>query len=552
MNNYSGLTILLGRPSRFDYNRLISSSAGEWFDKIIGKHGLTRENLIIQSIPQWEALNKPIHPDTKCILSLGWESHYKLRDQNTTLDEQRGSPYKYQGINCISSFAPQDAFDFKNYEDNYHTSSGDYDSAEEDKNDKNFNKSHGVTSRRNYRFWLRKDIHKAIRATGQGLLDYSPEYIIYPSIEEIEEILFKYQNQYLHIDIEVDVDTLDITCFAFTFEDYHTHELLTPIYIVPLRRYNYECAYDRPFIIWRAIAIAFSRNTVVTYNGHQFDLFVFTYKYRIPFPKRNYDAMIGHHRCFPEVEKSLGHSISLFTDLPYHKNDGIYSPNNRAQELELWKYCGKDVYGMYECRKGQETYAKSIGAWDSIIEANESIVVYLTETVTGIRRDEEECKNIVAENETRIRALVKILNCLVGEQYNPKFLSDGELLNPRSPKQMVTYLFNKKDAGGLGLEPIAYGKIGKSGKANPKADEKVLLKLQVKHNLPSLSVILELRRLKKQNSDLDINFWNPHGRCSVKLSTQEENDTTNENEDDTIINTEQHTDISTCSNEKGS
>ena len=500
---YNGLMILLGRPSRFDLTSLLSGKAGEWFDTQLGRHGITRADCHITSTSLWCQSNRPIPEGTRTILSLGNESHYYLSGGVTSLDENRGSPYKYQdtNINVIASYAPQDAFDLRNYEDAMNA--GDI-NLEEEINDKNYNKGHGVTSRRNYKFWLGKDIYKALRIHSEGIQTYDPQYQIYPSCEEVCDILLTTKDAYLHIDIEVDIDTLDITCFAFTYEHPTTHELITPIYIVPLRRYNYTCAYEQPHKIWQALAVGLSQNTVVTHNGHQFDLFVFTYKYRLPFSKVNFDTIIGMHRCFPEAEKSLGHIISLFTDLPYHKNDGIYNPRNQSQEMELWKYCGKDVFGMYLCRVRIEEYARNNkGMWQSILDAQESIVVYLTETFTGIRRDQVSVEELMRGNASRIEQVTRVLDCLC-----------GRTLNVQSPKQVQQYLFNKKTDGGLALQPMAYGKVSKkTGKPSPKADEKSILKLQVKHNIASLAVILDLRRVKKMNSSLNINFWNPFGQC---------------------------------------
>ncbi len=63
----------------------------------------------------------------------------------------------------------------------------------------------------------------------------------------------------------------------------------------------------------RALAVALRDNTVVIHNA-LFDLFVLAYRYGIPAPPNVYDTMLAHHRLFPEVEKSLGHCISLYTD----------------------------------------------------------------------------------------------------------------------------------------------------------------------------------------------------------------------------------------------
>jgi hypothetical protein len=512
--SYSGITVLLNRPSRFDEqsNRLISGKAGESFDKQFAKYGIDRKDLVIKTAYGWNTLgNRMLLDDTKAILCLGYES-LKLFNTENNIGEMRGSPFLYQGIPVITSFAPQDANDLKDYESSYHEG-GDED---EDPNDKTFNKGHGVTARRNFKFWLNRDIAKTIRIAREGL--NLPEFtpLIYPDIDDICRTLLLYRDCYLHIDIETDPETIDITVFSFCYESI-SGDIITPVYTVPLRRFNYTCAYEQPWKIWQALAVAMARNIVVTHNGHQYDLFVFTYKYRMPFSKRNFDTIIGQHRNFPEVEKSLGHCISLYTDFPFHKNDGIFCPQNREQEMKLWNYNAKDVFTMIYVRQGIEKYAKLIGSWEGIQEANDYIVWTLTETFTGIRRDTDAVNVLIQNNEKRIKQLYRILNALVGQNYNPKFHADDNpiYLNVRSPKQMQQYLFNKKTEGGLGLQPYEYGVVSKkTGIAAPKADEKTLLRLQVKHGIASIAVVLELRRLAKQTSSLEINHWNPYGKCA--------------------------------------
>lgn len=520
--SYSGITVIVNRLSRLDNGRLLNSAskAGEFFDKQFGKYGISRENLFIQLAFNWDAKGKSLPSNTKCILALGEDSHQMLNIENTqtSLNENRGAPFYYQGIPVISSFAPQDCFDAKNYEDEFH-GIGDED---EDKHDKSFGKSHGRTARKNFKFWLTKDIHKLVRISREGVEQYNPNYSIFPSIDEICDSLKAFKNHYLHIDIETDPETLDITCFSYAFECPITNKLITPIFIVPVRRWNYICSYDNPAKIFQALAVAFRDNITVTHNGHQFDIFVFAYKYRIPWGERHWDTMIASHRLFPEVEKSLGHGLSLFTDLPYHKNEGIFRPYNTILENQLWRYCGKDVFGMYLMRVRQQEYAKVINATHSIEFGNSLLPVYLTETFTGIRRDQDAARQLIETNEARIIQVQRILDCLVGRP-----------LNVKSPKQMQKYLFNKKTEGGLGLQPMFYGKVSaKTGIASPKADEKSLLKLQVKHGLASIAVILELRKLHKQTSSLKINFWNPYGLCAEgedeEENTETEEDSTEE------------------------
>ena len=141
------------------------------------------------------------------------------------------------------------------------------------------------------------------------------------------------------------------------------------------------------------MAIAFRDNVVIGHNLG-FDLLVLAYYYGIPFPKQVFDTMLAQHRLSPETEKSLGHCISLYLHLPYHKDEGIFTPHNQQQEQQLWAYNAKDVYTTYLLRKQLLKSASFIrGADISIKQANDSLRCYLTMTMLGCRLDTDNfCK----------------------------------------------------------------------------------------------------------------------------------------------------------------
>ena len=209
--------------------------------------------------------------------------------------------------------------------------------------------------------------------------------------------------------------------------------------------------YEDTARVLRALAVAFRDNTVVIHNA-LFDLFVLAYKYGIPAPRSVYDTMLAHHRLFPEVEKSLGHCLALYTDQPYHKNEGVFEPKNASQQQQLYEYNAKDVISLALLKPQLDETAKNFKATDSIRQVNASVVPYLTAMLQGIRYDDEKLHDIVAHNDRYQNELLRFLRLLTG----------GDL-NPNSPKQVANYL---------------YGRLGYQRPDKDITSEKVLMQLR--------------------------------------------------------------------------
>ena len=514
---YNGITLILNKPSRFDLKspkcELFTSASGDWFKKQLMKNGI-----LFNECHVCTAKDYSIPEGTKCVMLLGEEAfRIKFNNPDHSLNEYRGYPYKDNdhGYVYLSSFTPQDSFDPLDYEGKFNSgkpsvSSSDesVESAESDE-DETETKSHGKTRRKNFRFWLSKDIAKLCRIKFFGLKQHSEfENIIYPSADEVIAQLLQRKQWNLYFDIETDPETMDITVFSFMFENPDVLNY-TPVYTVPVRRFNYETGYEilEMCKIFRALAVAFRDNTVVTHNGSSFDLFVLAHKYKISFGPSNYDTMLACHRCFPEVEKSLGHAISLFTDEPYHKNEaGVYVPFNTEQELALWKYNAKDVWTLRLVKHGIDNYAKKISAIESIAQANASISPYLTNTFHGIRMDDDAINRLLDENNRRVTQMLRILQILA-----------PSIKNPNSWQQIGKYLYGDVTGtpdGGLGLTPPWYNKLSAvqrskgQQRGNPSTDESALLELSLKHELPVIPVILEIRKIAKQSEAVTFEPWN--------------------------------------------
>lgn len=508
---YQGCTIILSNASRFDTTELLSGNSGLWFtQKVLRDNGVNRYQLDICDLEGFNRTGRKLREGTRVCLLLGEQAQRSVTGVDTTLGEQRGSPIIRDGIVYISSYPPVECFDLVNHESRLNPRlNGElpapegYTNEEDDGEDEGNGKTrHGKTARGNYRFWLTRDVSKALRILKHGMqVHQEPEYNIYPSSQEVIDSLTNHSNEDFYLDIETDSD-LNITCFGYSFGNE------SMVYVVPLLRYDYSPAYSNLGAIMRALCKAMHSNTTVSHNGSGFDWFVIPFKYGIPFGRSLYDTMVAAHRCYPEIEKSLGHVISLYTDLPYHKDEGIFEPQSREQEQKLWMYNGKDVYAMREVKKGITKYASTVvGLPESIEQANASIRPYLTTTLQGIRYNESEVESLLKINDRILNGLLRLCTAAVGSDILEELRGNGKSSLLGSPDQCVKYFH-----GLCGYPVVSYGKVRKDGTRRPSLDEKNFLKLVQKLTdkgieNPVVDLVLGYRGVAKESSMLKFEPW---------------------------------------------
>lgn len=292
---YCGLTIVMSNQSRFDKHELLSATGG-WF---LNDKCLKPEYNRYQCDIRLKEDKSPLLDGTKCVLLLGEPAMRAWTGKiDNTIGEVRGSVYIINGVPHISSYLPQDCLDIKDYESDLNPLANRGDGYEEDDEDGGDEKrKHGFTSRKNFGFWLIKDIERCKHILEYGV-PKSPEvnYITYPRQELVEQILQNTKNNVLHFDIETDYEQQNMQCFSFGFNDSST------VYNIPCLLPDYSWAYTGLHKIYKSLAVAIRDNTLVAHNGHNFDFFVLGHKYRIPVGRKVFDTMIAHHRCTPAYE----------------------------------------------------------------------------------------------------------------------------------------------------------------------------------------------------------------------------------------------------------
>lgn len=488
--HYNGLTIIMSNPSRVDNEtlgtpnpKLITGTAGYIFENECLQPETNRYCCDIRLIDD----SSELLPNTRCILLLGQRSLTLFSGSANTLDEQRGSPLVVKDIPCIASYLPQDTVDMRDYESRFNKSAvveEDVNSDEADAGEVFENKGRGRTARVNYRFWLQADTKKALRICKHGIPSpsFEPTYEIYPTSNQIIEELTNTKGRTLYIDIETDFISLDMRCFAYNFDDSNK------IFVIPTLDINYKPAYGNLHQILRALAIAFRDNTVVAHNGAVFDFFVFAYKYKIAIGRNVYDTLIAQHRIFSNIEKSLGHCISYWTYLPYHKDEGAHGYRTLAEAGKLWRYCGKDVYGMRLVKEAQDEFTKGdVGLQHSIKSANRSIRPYLISCLLGHRYDEVERAKWIKESDALMGHYLRIMRVLHG------------------PK--VEMLISNKKCTRYFHDQLKYSIVKRTPTGGASLAADALLKLRLKHDNPVIDFLIKFREKQKEIGTLNFKPW---------------------------------------------
>ena len=276
---YSGLTVVIDTPSRFDRSVLMSGYAGAFFDSTLA---VSRGSCDLRTL---STMGAGLLPKTRVVLLLGRKCLHQYKP-GVLLDEQRGNPWMEGEITYLASYMPQDAFDRKNY---FNPNEEYIKGSDDDK------VTHGRTKRQNWKFWLRKDLKKACRylLVKPRIQDFRE--VIYPELETVVKDLTETKGKDLFFDVETMSD-LTLTCFGYAWSE--AEATCVPMYEIPRQAYYYGG--QGTARILRALAVAFRDNTVVIHNA-LFDLFVMAHKYGIPYPRKVYDTMLSHHRLQPEV-----------------------------------------------------------------------------------------------------------------------------------------------------------------------------------------------------------------------------------------------------------
>ena len=396
------------------------------------------------------------------ILILGPDA-FKVLFPGFSLEKTRATLLSWRGTPCCATFHPQNAEDLKVYG---HDTEDD-DSGSDDET---------LTQRSNYRFWIRSDVRKFLAPIESPSRKF--DHVVAPSLADFLHLTepFLKGGHTIYIDIETDPEDWSLNCIGIAFDD-------SRIYVLPIYDYANKLQYGQAYKLFARLSILLARNTIVAHNA-QFDLFMLARFFRVLFNWKIFDTMIAHHRLFPETEKSLGHVISYWTWLPYHKDQNIFRPRNASEQFQLYRYNALDVYAMREVHKKILAFLNAHPERQNAVESgNRCVYPYLCASMEGIEVDDMR----------RINALVKAKKTLNQWLRIAKILKGDKAFNPNSTKQCVDYFHGK-----LKYKVMGYTKSGEIG-----LDSKNMYKLRIAYPNPLLDLVIMYRFLVKEKSGLE-------------------------------------------------
>jgi len=162
------------------------------------------------------------------------------------------------------------------------------------------------------------------------------------------------------------------------------------------------------------------------------------------------DTTLAASVLFPEFPKNLGFLTSLYTDMPYFKDEGKqYDPSVHNRD-RLYLYCAKDSLATHQIYTQQLDEMESEGVKPVYDKIMQIFPLYKTMEDNGIRIDEEAKNNLNAKYES-----LYDIQC-----YKFKMLCNQDI-NPASPKQVRRLIYeDMKFKAVRGIKRTKSGELG--------------------------------------------------------------------------------------------
>lgn len=234
-------------------------------------------------------------------------------------------------------------------------------------------------------------------------------------------------------------------------------------------------------------------------------------------PRVKQDTMISWHSMFSDLPKDLAFQASMTCNYyRYWKDEGKEWAKNRNED-ELWHYNCLDTVYTLEIALAQRQAIQSMVAsqrapWISLPAVHEfqqkMFWPVLKAMQRGVLIDQQKRKDLIAEVQEQLK-------------HREQFLVDtlGHPLNPRSPKQMMTFFYED-----LKL-PVQYTRATKGIPARPTLNDDALMKLARIEPItrPVINCIADIRTLGQFLSNFLLKELDIDGRmrCSYNIGGSE-------------------------------
>jgi len=253
---------------------------------------------------------------------------------------------------------------------------------------------------------------------------------------------------------------------------------------------------DQEAEVWRLIANVLGDEGIMKVGQNlAFDTSFLYEKYGIVTRAIN-DTMVAHRLTFPDYPAGLDFMTSMYTDMPYYKDEGKQYMKWGGSERDFLLYNAKDSIVCMETMPQLRQDMDRIGNTGTYNMQKALIEPITYMGLRGLKVDEESLEQKKIEAEDEFNELQEKLNSIAGTE-----------LNPNSPKQVATYFYVHK-----GLAP--YKNQG-SITTNDGAMKRIARK-----GYEEAQVILQMRHLRKMiGTYYEVKLKDGRLRCSYSPVT---------------------------------
>lgn len=142
------------------------------------------------------------------------------------------------------------------------------------------------------------------------------------------------------------------------------------------------------------------------------------------------DSMLAASTLYCEYPKNLGFLTSIYTDIPYFKDEGKTPGFSKdIKKSKFYLYCAKDTIAAYQIRTDQITEVKHFGTEYVYRKLVQLTPVYMKMENRGIRIDEQQRQKLIDKYEVLFHLeVVRTRSLARSPQLNPLSSSQCDLL----------------------------------------------------------------------------------------------------------------------------
>jgi uracil-DNA glycosylase family 4 len=333
----------------------------------------------------------------------------------------------------------------------------------------------------NYNYYMLYDFKKC-KDLADGTLPIK-DYVLYiePTLEEAMNFFVLCMGS---LEVGFDIETIKTTkkgkfqnwetsCFSLSAGCY---AICIPFLKTTFTQYWSE---EDEKLIWRRLTELLENPNIAKIGQNIiFDSSFFIRKHGIII-QNMHDTMATACCTTSEFDRDLGFLTSLYTTVPYYKDEGGQFNKLPEDVHKFWHYSAMDAAVLIDIFGHQKESLTSLNNWDAYKTIVRLLHPCLFMGEHGILMEKEGMDRAAKEARDEIARLVSLFH----EQC-------GRVVNPSSPKQLIEYFYGEK-----GIKP--YVKRSKStNTSNPTTDADAMIRIAAQGHKEAIT-LLEFRKIKK-------------------------------------------------------